>query len=92
LVAKVIAKTSLRSFYQVEGSSAFAYSCTRQYCSCPAFFKSVIIRREALYCKHQLAARLSEALAKVAVIEMTDLDWVYALALDKNKIISTRLS
>ncbi len=43
------------------------------YCSCQAFFFDVASKGEAAACKHQLAARLAEALGRARETEVPDL-------------------
>jgi len=75
-VTKVIAKPSGRSLFEVDstkGRDHEVYFCLgNHYCSCPSFIHSVLIRKELLLCKHQLGARLAEALHKFKEKEIND--------------------
>jgi predicted nucleic acid-binding Zn finger protein len=75
--------TSKRFFFGVQGSADFPYTCTRNYCSCPAFMNSVIKKR-ALTCKHILATRIAHALQMCQVETLNDQQFVAAFSEDKN--------
>jgi predicted nucleic acid-binding Zn finger protein len=47
-----------RCAFKVQGSAQFPYIAMGHYCTCKAFASSVLYSNQ-LYCKHQLAARLS---------------------------------
>lgn len=69
-----IASVSRRKVFQVQGhSTADLYSVfPTHYCSCYSFHHDVVVRRESACCKHQLGARLAEALRICPVIEISD--------------------
>ncbi|PSC73313.1 zinc finger SWIM domain-containing 7 [Micractinium conductrix] len=57
-----------RRVFKVQGQSAEAYVVfPGHYCSCQAFFFDVVSKEDAVTCKHQLAARLADALGKARV-------------------------
>jgi predicted nucleic acid-binding Zn finger protein len=75
-VKRLTAERSGRSAFQVQGKSSKAeeYLCfPSHYCSCRAFQWDVISRGDQLICKHQLAARLAEAMGLHASSVVTDL-------------------
>ena len=53
-----------RELYRVRGSGGRMYSCftSSNYCSCPSFVYTVLVREDALLCKHALAVQLARAL------------------------------
>lgn len=64
-VQRLISQPSKRVAFQVAGESKGSdkYLCfPRHFCSCQSFFFDVVGRGEQLCCKHQLAARLADAL------------------------------
>ena len=69
-----VGEPSGRRAWQVQGQASEAYAVhPGHYCSCQAFFFDVISKAEASCCKHQLAARLAQALGRVRVTPVTDL-------------------
>ena len=54
-----------RELYRVKGSGGRVYTCltTSNYCSCPSFVYTVLVREDALLCKHMLAVQLARAIA-----------------------------
>ncbi len=76
LVSCIVARPSGRVAYEVEGSALLPYLVLgHRYCSCPAFFSTCVLKGEAPYCKHQVAARLADALQCANVREMSDSEW-----------------
>uniref|UniRef100_I1QBV7 SWIM-type domain-containing protein n=1 Tax=Oryza glaberrima TaxID=4538 RepID=I1QBV7_ORYGL len=57
------------------------YICFPEHlCTCYSFFYDIVGRGEQLCCKHQLAARLAEAISKHQDIEVTDEELAHMLA------------
>lgn len=82
LITLVEALPSGRSFYLFEGSKSTSHVCFVHYCSCPSFTFSVLNRSEALYCKHQIAAKLVEMYpAKMKKKEIRDEEYAEAVAI-----------
>lgn len=54
-----------RELYRVKGSGGRVYTCltTSNYCSCPSFVYAVLVKEDALLCKHMLAVQLARAIA-----------------------------
>ncbi|CAD5185092.1 unnamed protein product [Musa acuminata subsp. burmannicoides] len=74
-VRKVSAAPSGRSFFLVVGESKRKeeYICfPEHHCTCYSFFYDVVNRGEQLCCKHQIAARLAEAVGEVVEVEVSD--------------------
>ncbi|KAJ8478637.1 hypothetical protein OPV22_022364 [Ensete ventricosum] len=74
-VRKVSAAPSGRSFFLVVGESKRKeeYICfPEHHCTCYSFFYDVVNRGEHLCCKHQIAARLAEAVGEVVEVEVSD--------------------
>jgi predicted nucleic acid-binding Zn finger protein len=57
-----VACGSNRVFWQVRGTGGSTYTTTQFHCTCPAFHNSVVIANEKVYCKHQIAVILADAL------------------------------
>ncbi|CAM9509716.1 unnamed protein product [Scytosiphon promiscuus] len=73
-VVKVVARSTGRSVWLVQGSRGAPYLCLREYCSCRSFQE--LVRRggeHPILCKHLLAVRLAPALG-VSVEEEVDDD------------------
>ncbi|CAM9107371.1 unnamed protein product [Ectocarpus sp. 8 AP-2014] len=73
-VVKVVARTTGRSVWLVQGSRGAPYLCLRQYCSCSRSFQE-LVRRGAphpVLCKHLLAVRLAPALGLSISEEVDD--------------------
>lgn len=54
-----------RELYRVKGSGGRTYTCltSSNYCSCPSFVYTVLVKEDALLCKHMLAVQLARAIA-----------------------------
>ena len=54
-----------RELYRVRGSGGRFYTCltSSDYCSCPSFVYTVLVKRDSLLCKHLLAVQLGRAMA-----------------------------
>ncbi|KAI3431608.1 hypothetical protein D9Q98_004657 [Chlorella vulgaris] len=76
-----VGASSGRRVYQVQGHSNEHYVVhPAHYCSCQAFFFDVVSKAEAAACKHQLAARLADALNKTRVQTVSDIALGHLLA------------
>ncbi|WOL01689.1 zinc finger SWIM domain-containing protein 7 isoform X1 [Canna indica] len=74
-VRKVSASPSGRSLFLVIGESRRKeeYICfPEHHCTCYSFFYDVVNRGEQLCCKHQIAARLAEAVGQFEEVEVSD--------------------
>ncbi|GAM21328.1 hypothetical protein SAMD00019534_045030 [Acytostelium subglobosum LB1] len=67
MIIRYVFQPSNRSFYVINGTKDTKYLCLLEgdYCSCPSFNFSVL-------CKHQLAAKIAEALGNATVVEFGD--------------------
>ncbi|KAF2358420.1 Zinc finger SWIM-type [Trinorchestia longiramus] len=67
-----------RWVYRVSGSSGVPYICLpgSAYCQCPAYKYSVLLKREAIMCKHVLAAKLATQMVEFEVKAVSDLEMV----------------
>ncbi|XP_006658762.1 zinc finger SWIM domain-containing protein 7 [Oryza brachyantha] len=82
-VRRVSGAPSGRSLFLVMGESKRKeeYICFPEHlCTCYSFFYDIVGRGEQLCCKHQLAARLAEAVSKHQEIEVTDEELAHMLA------------
>uniref|UniRef100_UPI00358EC6AD zinc finger SWIM domain-containing protein 7 n=1 Tax=Myxine glutinosa TaxID=7769 RepID=UPI00358EC6AD len=75
-----------RYAYQVLGRSGAVYTCLANslYCSCPAFFYSVVRKSDVLLCKHLLAAHVSEALGQCTEVLVSDSTMAELMAFREN--------
>jgi predicted nucleic acid-binding Zn finger protein len=66
-----------RELYRVQGSSGNQYLCftSSSYCSCPSYAYHVLVRRDALLCKHQLAVRLATAMGRCDQVQVSGEEW-----------------
>ncbi|XP_077216263.1 zinc finger SWIM domain protein [Tasmannia lanceolata] len=74
-VKRISAEPSTRFLYQVIGESRRKeeYICfADHHCTCYSFFYDIVNRGEQLCCKHQLAARLAEAVGVCAEVKVSD--------------------
>jgi predicted nucleic acid-binding Zn finger protein len=74
-VKRLVAETSLRTCFQVQGRTVKEnYLCyPNTYCSCRAFQWDVISRGEHVACKHQLAVKIAAATNAFASSTISDL-------------------
>lgn len=80
-VTSVISRDSARVVYRVTSSSKSSEGGViegytvfpEHYCSCHSFFYDVVSKGEGVYCKHQLAAWLSDALGRTKKRVVEDL-------------------
>ncbi|XP_065830416.1 zinc finger SWIM domain-containing protein 7-like [Oscarella lobularis] len=65
-----------RSTFKVVGSSGDVYTCllNSNYCTCPSYVYTVLVKRDVLMCKHVLAMHLSVALDACTAREISDSD------------------
>ncbi|XP_010936541.1 uncharacterized protein [Elaeis guineensis] len=74
-VRRVSGAPSGRSLFLVVGESKRKeeYICfPEHHCTCYSFFYDIVNRGEQLCCKHQIAARLAEAVGALAEVEVSD--------------------
>eukprot|EP00249_Psilotum_nudum_P033936 c51982_g1_i1 orf=12-494(-) len=74
-VERIVAEPSHRVVFQVAGESKSSdrYLCfPRHFCSCQSFVFDVVFRGEQLCCKHQLAARIADALNICNEVSVSD--------------------
>ncbi|XP_020101285.1 zinc finger SWIM domain-containing protein 7 isoform X2 [Ananas comosus] len=74
-VRRVSAAPSGRSLFLVVGESKRKeeYICFPEHlCTCYSFFYDIVNRGEQLCCKHQIAARLAEAVGAHREVQLTD--------------------
>lgn len=73
-----------RQLYVVQGSAGSRYICltSSRYCSCPSFGYSVLVRGDALLCKHQLAAQLAVAVGRCELMEVSGEEWAVFASMD----------
>ncbi|KAL6855952.1 hypothetical protein ACP4OV_018754 [Aristida adscensionis] len=82
-VRRVTGAPSGRSLFLVTGESKRKeeYLCFPEHlCTCYSFFYDIVGRGEQLCCKHQLAARLAEAVGEQQEIEVSDEELAHMLA------------
>jgi predicted nucleic acid-binding Zn finger protein len=65
-------KDSGRKVYRVKGQDVLYAVLPGQYCSCYSFFFDIVSKSEGVYCKHQLAVFLSDALGRTKVSTVPD--------------------
>lgn len=55
-----------RELFRVRGSGGRSYTCltSSNYCSCPSFVYSVLVKEDSLLCKHMLAVQLGRAIGQ----------------------------
>ncbi|KAH9563212.1 hypothetical protein CY35_05G113100 [Sphagnum magellanicum] len=82
-VQRVTSEPSHRTMFQVIGESKSAAPCylcfPDHYCSCQSFYFDVVAKSEQIYCKHQLAAKLANALHMCKEVTMSDEELAYQL-------------
>lgn len=73
-----------RVLYQVLGSSNHIYNCliTGDFCTCPSYTFTVLVKMESLMCKHLLAVHLAEALGECRNRAISDEDFVAYMCYD----------
>lgn len=76
--------TSGRVLYQVAGSSNQVYICllTGDFCTCPSYTFTVLVKMESLMCKHLLAVHLAEALGEFNSKTISDEDFAAYMSFD----------
>ncbi len=78
-----------RELFQVKASTGSkVYTCLvpSSYCNCPSFVYSVVLKEEALWCKHLLAVRLCQALERVESREVCGEDIAEMLTTDRDTL------
>lgn len=73
-----------RVLYQVVGSSNQVYNCltSGDFCTCPSYTFTVLVKMESLMCKHLLAIHLAEALGECRRKAISDEDFVAYMCYD----------
>ncbi len=63
-----------RELYRVQGSGQRTYTClvSSNYCSCPSFVYTVLVREDSLVCKHMLAVQLAREMAAAQEVVVSD--------------------
>ncbi|MFX1498722.1 MAG: hypothetical protein ACFFBH_14455 [Promethearchaeota archaeon] len=74
-IFKYIYKPSNRSIWIALGEKCEHIIYPKLYCSCQDFYKSVVIKRKRVFCKHILAQIISEALRLYQEIELDDAEF-----------------
>lgn len=74
-----------REMYRVQGTSGRSYTClpSSDFCSCPSFVYSVLVRADTSFCKHALAVRLARAMARCEQLRVTDEEMAELLSSDE---------
>ena len=73
-VTSITGQDSGRVIYQVKSKEGAPYTVfPGHFCSCHSFFYDVVSKGEGVYCKHQLAAWLSDALGRTNTRVVPDL-------------------
>ncbi|XP_068748825.1 zinc finger SWIM domain-containing protein 7-like [Montipora capricornis] len=80
-----LTSTSGRVLYQVEGSSNRVYNCliTGEFCTCPSYTYTVLVKTESLMCKHLLAVHLAEALGECTNKAIRDEEFAAFMCCDR---------
>ncbi|CAH3185891.1 unnamed protein product [Porites evermanni] len=75
-----------RILHQVTGSSNQVYNCliSGDFCTCPSYTFTVLVKMEALMCKHLLAVHLAEALGESKKQDISDEDFVAYMCYDSS--------
>jgi len=78
LISLYVFLPSKRYFYVIEGRKGAKYMCLLKgdYCSCPSFNYSVLLKSDSLYCKHQVSAFLAEILSNAPCLEFDDSEYI----------------
>lgn len=74
-IFKYLYKPSNRSIWITLGEKCEHIIYPKLYCSCHDFYKSVIIKRKRVFCKHILAQIISEALKLYKEVELEDVEF-----------------
>ena len=78
-----------RELFQVQASTGKRlYTCllSSNYCSCPSFVYSVVLKEDSLMCKHVLAVQLARAMGRVKTTEISSEEFAELLARDANSL------
>ncbi|KAK5576393.1 hypothetical protein RB653_007535 [Dictyostelium firmibasis] len=77
LITKYVFLPSDRYFYVIEGRKGAKYMCLIQgdYCSCPSFNFSVLLKSDSVYCKHQISSILAEIISNVKAVQFDDSEY-----------------
>ena len=71
---KKLVSPSRRELYICRGSTGSRYFCLKygKFCNCPSYQYSVLVRGDALMCKHLLAVIISDALKRCEIVNVSD--------------------
>ncbi len=78
-----------RELFQVQASAGKrVYTClvSSNYCNCPSFVYSVVLKEDALMCKHLLAVQLARAMDRVETKDISGEEFAKLLSADRNVI------
>ena len=97
-----------RELYRVRGTGGRFYTCmsSSDYCSCPSFVYTVLVKQDSLLCKHLLAVRLGRAMAAgkrerregegglptVGDVCVTDVEWGRMLVTPSGELDTSELA
>ena len=73
-----------RELYRVQGSTGRTYTClvSSNYCSCPSFVYTVLVKEDSLMCKHMLAVQLARAMDACQVVSISNEEFADLLSSD----------
>jgi len=73
-----------RELYRVQGSAGRTYTClvSSNYCSCPSFVYTVLVKEDSLMCKHMLAVQLARAMDAYQEVSVSDKEFADLLSSD----------
>lgn len=75
-----------RELFQVQASTGNRlYVClvSSNYCNCPSFMYSVVLREDSLMCKHVLAVKIARAMGRVISNDISDEEFAELLSSDE---------
>lgn len=83
-----------RELYCVQGSGQRTYTClaSSNYCSCPSFVYSVLVREDSLMCKHMLAVQLARAMSASEETTVCDEEFAKLLGTDGQRDATSSVS
>ncbi|XP_064404463.1 zinc finger SWIM domain-containing protein 7-like [Halichondria panicea] len=80
-----------RELFQVQASAGNrVYTClvSSNYCNCPSFVYSVVLKEDALMCKHLLAVQLGRALDRVETKDISGEEFAKLLSADTETLLA----
>ena len=77
-----------RELYRVQGSGGRVYTCfvSSNYCSCPSFVYTVLVKEDSLMCKHMLAVQLARAMDACHEVSVSDEEFAELLSSDSQQL------